>query len=104
MDPEAEENEVEQLLSSEPPKWRPKPPQQSRSRSRQPSDKKPAPTIFTGPPLEPVQELHDTDMEDLVGIPTPNKSQPTATEKRKGVFCQLCSANIFHVPVQTPMR
>ena len=82
-DPEEEEDEVEQLLSSGPPKWRPKPSQ--RSRSRQPADKKPTPKIFTQPPLEPVKELQDTDMEDLVGVPTPHNFQPAANEKRKGV-------------------
>lgn len=92
LDPEAEENEVEQLLSSEPPKWRPKPPQPSRSRGRPP-----APTIFTGPPLEPVQELNDADMEDLAGTPTPNNLKSTATEKRKGMFYPLCSQDVFYI-------
>lgn len=88
-DPEEEEEEVEQLLSSEPPKWRPNPSQRARSKPRQPVDKKPAPTIFTPPPLEPVQELQDADMEDLANMPTPKSSQST-TEKRKGMFGLSC--------------
>jgi hypothetical protein len=98
-DPEAEEDEVEQLLSSEPLKWRPKPPQRTRSKSKQPPDMKPAPTIVTQPPLEPVHELHDTDMEDLAGIPTPDNSQSTTAEKRKGTLSPLHFADIPHSSV-----
>ena len=83
-DPNNEEDEVEQLLSSESPRWRPKPSQRARSKSRQTAGGKPAPTIFTQPPLESVQELQDTDMEDLTGTATPANSQPTTSEKRKG--------------------
>ena len=86
MDLETEEHEVERLLSSEPPKWRQKPPQRSRTRSRQPTEKKPAPTIVTQPPLEPVRELQDADMEDIAGAPTPKNLQSAATEKRKGII------------------
>ncbi|KAF9792750.1 hypothetical protein BJ322DRAFT_1103221 [Thelephora terrestris] len=80
-EPVKEEDEVEQLLSSESPKWRPKPSQRARSKSRQSVDKKPPPRIFTQPPLESVQELQDIDMEDLVYIPTPNNSQSRAEKQ-----------------------
>lgn len=99
IDPEAEEDEVEQLLSSEPPNLRPKPSRRSSSRSRQP-----APTIITQPPLEPVQELHDTDMEDLANTPVPKNSQSTASEKRKGMFRPSYSAKIPHASTQMQMR
>ena len=95
-DPEEEEDEVEQLLSSASPKWRPRPSQRARSKTRQPADRKPAPTILTQPPLDPVQELQDTDMEDLAGIPTPYHSQSTTTEKRKGTFIPSHLAGISH--------
>lgn len=85
-DPDEEEDEVERLLSSEPPGWRPRPFQRARSRSRHRGDGEPTPTVFTQPPLEPVQELQDTDMEDLANVPTPANSQSTTTEKRKGTF------------------
>ena len=85
-DPKNEEDEVEQLLSAELPQWRPKPSKRARSKSRQPAGGKPTPTIFTQPPLEPVQELQDTDMEDLVGTSTPANSQSATAEKRKGTL------------------
>lgn len=94
-DPEDEEDEVEQLLSSEPPKWRPRPSQRARSKSRQWADGKPTPTIFTQPPLEPVQELRDTDMEDLART-THASSQSTTTEKRKGTLGSLTLAGHPH--------
>ena len=100
MDPEVEEREVEQLLSSEPPQWRPKPPQRSRSGSRKAADKKPGPILFTQPPLESVQELQDADMEDLAGTPAPNSSQSTTTEKRKGMYSPCCSADVVHASTQ----
>ena len=99
-DPQDEEDEVEQLLSSEPPKWRPKPPQRTRSKSRQPADGKPTPKIFTQPPLESVQELQDTDMEDLTNLHTPANSQPTATEKRKGTPSPRTLVNLSHSSIQ----
>jgi len=99
-DPEDEEDEVEQLLSSELPKWRPKPSQQARSKSRQPAGRKPTPTIFAQPPLDPVQELQDTDMEDLVGTPTPANSQPKMTEKRKGTLGSLSLVGHSHSSMQ----
>lgn len=88
-DPGDEEDEVEQLLSSELPKQRPNSSQRARSKSKQPAEKKPTPTIVTQPPLEPVQELRDTDMEDLAGANTPANSQPTTAEKRKGTLSLL---------------
>ena len=88
-DPKDEEDEVEQLLSSELPKQRPNSSQRARSKSKQPAEKKPTPTIVTQPPLEPVQELRDTDMEDLAGANTPANSQPTTAEKRKGTLSLL---------------
>ena len=97
-DPEEEEEEVEQLLSSEPPKWRPKPSRRATSKPRQPADRKPTPTIFTQPPLESVQELHDTDMEDLAGMPTPANSQSAAAEKRKGMLSLLTWRAILTLP------
>ena len=104
-DPEEEEDEVERLLSSEPPKWQPRPPQQARSKSRQRADWRPVPTVFTQPPLEPVQELHDTDMEDLASIHTPANSQSTTTEKRKGTLSSLTSVSNPHSSAQkTSMR
>ena len=104
-DPEEEEDEVERLLSSEPPKWRPGPSQRARSKSRQRADGKPTPTIFTEPPLEPVQELQDTDMEDLASMHTPANSQSKATEKRKGTLISLTSVSHPHSSAQrTSMR
>lgn len=100
-DPEAEEDEVEQLLSSESPKWPLKPSRRSRSGSRQPVEKKPAPTILTQPPLEPVQELRDTDMED---ISAPDSSRPKTTEKRKGMFSPLSSAKNLTPPFRGSQR
>ena len=99
-EPIAEEDEVEQLLSSEPPRWRPKSSQRARSKSRQPPDRKPTLTIPTEPPLDPVQEMQDTDMEDFSGTPTPNKSQSKKTEKRKGTFSALRLGNIPHSSIQ----
>jgi len=97
-DPKDEEDEVEQLLSSEIPKWKPKPSQRARSKSNQPADKKPKPTVFTQPPLEPVQELRDTDMEDLAGAGTPANSQPTTAEKRKGTtLSPLALVSLSHI-------
>ena len=95
-DPKDEEDEVEQLLSSEIPKWRPKPSQRARSKSAQPAGGKPATTIDTQPPLEPIRELQDTDMEDLESIRTPANSQPTTAEKRKGALSPLTSASHSH--------
>ena len=95
-DPKDEEDEVEQLLSSETPKPKQKPPQRARSKSKQPVDKKPTPTIFTQPPLEPVQELRDTDMEDLARADTPANSRPTTAEKRKGTLGPLASVSHSH--------
>jgi len=96
-DPKDEEDEVEQLLSSEIPKWKPKPSQRARSKSNQPADKKPTPTIFTQLPLEPVQELHDTDMEDIGRTGTPANSQPTTAEKRKGTPSPLALVSLSHL-------
>ena len=105
MDPKEEEDEVEQLLSSEIPKWRPKPSQRARSNSRQPADKKPTPTIFTQPPLEPVQELRDADMEDLAGARIPANSQTTTAEKRKGTPSPLALVILPHPSTKrTSMR
>jgi len=99
-DPVGEEDEVERLLSSELPKWRPKPSQRARSKSRLPGAGKPAPTVFTQPPLGPVQELRDTDMEDLARTHTPANSQSTTAEKRKGGLNSLTSMIHSHSPVQ----
>lgn len=94
-DPEDEEDEVERLLSAEPPKWRPRPSERARSKSRQRADGSSAPAIFAQP-LEPVQELEDIDMEDLRSTPTPPNSQSTTTtEKRKGALSSLIFANRF---------
>ena len=99
-DPEDEEDEVEQLLSSELPKWQPKSSQRARPKSKQPADGKPGPTIYTQPPLEPVQELQDTDMEDLAGASTPANSQPTTAEKRKGTPNSFTLASSSHSSIQ----
>jgi len=99
-DPEEEEDEVERLLSSETPKRRPRPPQRARSKSRQRADGKPTPTIFTQPPLEPVQELQDTDMEDMAGTHTPASSKSKMTEKRKGTPGSMASVTHFHSSTQ----
>jgi len=103
-DPKDEEDEVEQLLSSETPKRRPNPSQRARSKSRQPADGKPTPTVFTQPPLEPVQELHDTDMEDLAKVHTPANSRPTTAEKRKGTLSPLALVSHAHPSTKRASR
>jgi len=99
-DPEEEEDEVERLLSSETPKRQPRPSQRARSKSRQRADGKPIPAVFTQPPLEPVQELQDADMEDMAGMHTPASLKSKMSEKRKGTLGSMTLVTYFHPSTQ----